>query len=1061
MFGSGATASCVIRVEDNDAFFNPTLGLTGFSFDGKHYINGVLDPLQMASWATEGRGDNRGATIEFPRESVILTSATSLTIFDQSTNPFTVWMSFIQGDMNALLDNFSPTRVLDTGNLTFDASTKTIIRSLGSWPEDGVKIGDSITFSGFVGNNLTVTVAGYMTGDTSLTGIIVNEAIVDANEFGTTTIYPHSRLEPKAIQYCSGRVTVSFVPEEGSYIEANVFLHLDFVQDQAYADFSNYYASTDLSDLINWNGFYQERKWILNQTKALNATPGYDISYTHTTPNSFAGRGNWTAPNYTAPFTGSVSFSGSYSDAYTGPIAGSVSGVVVTDYPLYRVLAFDIVANVEYPTLPYYSVLDGSGHWSIANASAGYKVAKLLKFGEGTSQPLSFTNEVISGSGTSFTLTALGGLTSQSPTISTLTRTDWQGTIPLLPTSRTNSFWNSLLTGGGAAPTGWTQPTATGTSTPGASTLGGPGTAYTQTATAQRPYLSQTVTLNANTSYCFSMLVEAVSGGLTAQEVLGGALPSGTITYPVCPANPSGTAAGTLTTGILTTILTIGATSGATTLRCGIGTVAAGTGTIRFSHPQVELGTVRTSFIPTPTGGTASVTDYTLSGATVTLAQSTGTGTLKWTGTGNFVYTLVATTDYTASIDPNYAVELWKKTDIEYYIDTVPALTNQTWSTGNRPWTYLDGDYTAKLVAASGTPGSRAEITRNHGGLVRSYIIPPTDSAYASLSNRCYAYDQAVALIASLAYKVQDPNTPDFLAEWLIKAQDSTSKEWYFSFDATTGLSVDPYYRTGAHAWCCYALLLYAHLMPEGQFATAATTAARAGVDRLLQDKATVGPHQLIKGGRGVYTNDVYANAPIAWFSTEHNIDCYFALQACGHVTGVSSYTTEANSLKTAIVAELWNADAERFYQGFNGTPDTADALDLNTWGAMFLLAAGETAKATAASINALAFRMTVGLVTGFVPYLPDRGYPGVSPYPWSEGTFQYELLARKLGSNSSTIVTINNGILPNRMPDYGWAYSLLPDQVSYVSDWGNVAGTAWAIIANEPSLYSIVLTPL
>ena len=807
MFGNGATSSCVVRVEDNDIFFNPILGLTGFAYNGKHYTKGVEDIGIFSSWATEGRGDNRGSVVEFPRESVILSSATSLTIFDQSSNPFTVWMSFIQGNMNAFLDNFAPTRDLDTGVTVFNSANKTIIRTIGSWPEDGVKAGDLVTLSGFVANNKTVTVVGYMPGANSLDGIIVEETLVDATESGIVTIYPYSRLVPRAIQYCCGRVTVSFVPEEGSFIEANVFLHLDFVQDQAYADFSNYYASTNLVDLLNWNGFYQERRWLMNQTKPLNAVPGFDITYIHTTPNSFTGRGTWTAPNYVAPYSGSVTFSTSYSDVYVGPISGSVSGIPVDDYPLYRVYAFDIPGdNVEYPTLPAYSVIDPGGNWAITNAYAGYKLAKLVRISDGV---------------------------------------------------------------------------------------------------------------------------------------------------------------------------------------------------------------------------------------------------------------IIATSDYPASIDPNYAVEIWKKTDIDYYIDTVPALTDQTWSTGNRPWSYLDGDFTARLVAAAGTPGSRAEITRNHGGLTRSYIIPQTDPAYAPLSNRCYAYDQAVALIASLAYIGQDTVFSDLLAEWLIKAQDPTSKEWFFSFDATTGLSPDPYYRTGAHAWACYALLLYAYLFPSGQFHDAAKVAAQNGLNRLLMDKVTVGASELISGGRGVYENDVFFNDTLDWVSTEHNIDCYFALQAGGVVLSEPSYLNESNSLKVAIIEELWNPEASRFYQGFNGTLDQSDALDINTWGAMFLSAAGDTDKAALALVNAFAFKMTVGLVTGYVPYLPDRGYPNTSPSPWSEGTFQYELAARKFGVNEDLIINLNNGILPNRRPDYGWAYSQLPDTTTYVSDWESVAGTAWAIIANEPSLYAVVLSPL
>ena len=57
---------------------------------------------------------------------------------------------------------------------------------------------------------------------------------------------------------------------------------------------------------------------------------------------------------------------------------------------------------------------------------------------------------------------------------------------------RTNLALYSTLPGGGAAPTGWSQTIATGTSAPVASIYGNAdgSVAYSQSATAQRPFLS-------------------------------------------------------------------------------------------------------------------------------------------------------------------------------------------------------------------------------------------------------------------------------------------------------------------------------------------------------------------------------------------------------------------------------------------------------------------------------------------------------------------------------------------------------------------------------------------
>ncbi len=208
-----------------------------------------------------------------------------------------------------------------------------------------------------------------------------------------------------------------------------------------------------------------------------------------------------------------------------------------------------------------------------------------------------------------------------APASPTFYRTDWQGTQQLYPTSRENLLFNSLL-GGGAIPTSWTQPTATGTSTPVVSAIGGPGVAFLQTATAERPYFSINVTLLANTTYCFSMIVESVSGGLTASDVLrfGAALPSGTMTWPSSQANPSGASNVAIGTGVLIGVLAIGVTGGVTFLRCGIGPNNVATGSLQFSHPQLELGSSRTGFIGTPPAATASITDYALSNGVITVS---------------------------------------------------------------------------------------------------------------------------------------------------------------------------------------------------------------------------------------------------------------------------------------------------------------------------------------------------------------------------------------------------------------------------------------------------------
>ena len=169
---------------------------------------------------------------------------------------------------------------------------------------------------------------------------------------------------------------------------------------------------------------------------------------------------------------------------------------------------------------------------------------------------------------------------------------------------RTNLLLQTTLPGGGAVPTGWTQPAGTGTSAPAASIYGNAdgAVAYLQSATAQRPYLSQTTSsLSANTTYTVSLLIESVTGTVTPDNVIGfAASPAGaSVSYPACSANPSGGTSSGITSGVLEVRLSIGATAGTVSCRVGLGTAANATGTLKFSRPQLEVGTSRSSFIPT------------------------------------------------------------------------------------------------------------------------------------------------------------------------------------------------------------------------------------------------------------------------------------------------------------------------------------------------------------------------------------------------------------------------------------------------------------------------------
>ena len=179
----------------------------------------------------------------------------------------------------------------------------------------------------------------------------------------------------------------------------------------------------------------------------------------------------------------------------------------------------------------------------------------------------------------------------------------------LLEPQRTNVLLNTVFSGSGAAPTSWTQAVGTGTSTLTASTLGVGAQACSQSATAERPFLSQSFTLVASTTYSYSIYIESISGVITNDNIL---LPSGLPTGATTSYFANGIAVSPTAlavVGRLSITIVVSSTGGSAAFRCGIGTSSNQTGTLLFSRPQLETGAYATSFIPTTTASVTRNTD--------------------------------------------------------------------------------------------------------------------------------------------------------------------------------------------------------------------------------------------------------------------------------------------------------------------------------------------------------------------------------------------------------------------------------------------------------------------
>ncbi|HLP30843.1 MAG TPA: hypothetical protein VK150_05740, partial [Geothrix sp.] len=277
-----------------------------------------------------------------------------------------------------------------------------------------------------------------------------------------------------------------------------------------------------------------------------------------------------------------------------------------------------------------------TGDATLYKSPPGKLVVELMLAGN-PSGPASAHYAPFTPSGTTGQLAIGGTNVSSGAFVSALYHSDYQGTLTLSTAERTNVLPRSLLEGSGTTPTGWTYYTDTGTSAPASSTWspGDGAQAWTITSTTGQNFIYQNFSVAANTVYCLSVLVESVTGSITAQNALySGNFPAGaSLEFPVCPANPSGGNFGIVQAGLLVALLRVAGTAGAATVYLGVGCAASNTGTVKFSRPQIEVGTQRTGFIPT-SATTASITDYSYndSGA-VTLGQ-TATGAYSWSGSG-------------------------------------------------------------------------------------------------------------------------------------------------------------------------------------------------------------------------------------------------------------------------------------------------------------------------------------------------------------------------------------------------------------------------------------------
>lgn len=352
----------------------------------------------------------------------------------------------------------------------------------------------------------------------------------------------------------------------------------------------------------------------------------------------------------------------------------------------------------------------------------------------------------------------------------------------------------------------------------------------------------------------------------------------------------------------------------------------------------------------------------------------------------------------------------------------------QDWAKANDRW--LQAQVTPNALLRAPEPSRR--------GLLLSYALPPKQ--FPRLFHRSAIYDDALAALAFLTTGDRDraASTLDALAR-LVRPDGSlwfnysTGDDWPREDNHEGALA-----RTGAIAWVGYAFTFYLKHSPpcsgdRGCVRERAFFSATAG--RLAKYLLTLQVNDesdprdgLLRLGWGTIAlaysakaNDIvehYLDKPALGISTENNISAWFFLHQLAEVTGDAAWSQAADRIQGALLKHLWNDALGQFNEGFSssGSPDSVKALDCASWGALFLLATGETEKArTAQEVIENYYATRHGEARGYGPYSDSSVYqnPEVGRffYPddphkqwraldivWSEGTLGVALASLRSG---------------------------------------------------------------
>ncbi len=384
------------------------------------------------------------------------------------------------------------------------------------------------------------------------------------------------------------------------------------------------------------------------------------------------------------------------------------------------------------------------------------------------------------------------------------------------------------------------------------------------------------------------------------------------------------------------------------------------------------------------------------------------------------------------------------------------------------------------------TPNSVVEtkMTRREN-FVLSYNHPKDIKGYPYIFSRSNLYDNALAIIV---FTMEEEYS---LAEKVILALEKASPDGTLYFNYNThnlwpnindheGALI----RTGASAWLGYAISFYLNQMKlknieKPEINSFLLRIVKKHLTYLCPCDQKDPRHSLFLGGNNSYRLqkdqggeivEVFEKKPISWVSIEHNIDTYFffkeALNLLKDKRLKKKIKETKNNLKEVLVNRAWNEELSQFNQGLRKEgPDSEEALDMASWGAIFLKSINHEKKATMAlnkTNSYLSSQQSHG--KGHLPYINKTIFesPEVSKVLlgehqnwndsnllWFEGTFGVLMAKLKvfpIKNKALVISELNNLTYYQNSESGAFPYATINIPFSF-SNSPSVASTAWFIL--------------